>query len=269
MYQISINNDFSSWRLAARTLLSDGVKPHEILWTGVEQNSLFSPFNQGKAPASSSGVPQSFISLAEAVSCHTDPSRWGLLYTLLFRLVNESRDLFHIESDPDVRQARLMEKAVNRDVHKFHAFVRFRRLEFEGEEIFTAWHEPQHYTVERAAPFFMRRFGEMRFSILTPNGCAHWNKKELLFSELVDRSKAPKPDELEEYWLLYYRSIFNPFRLKVGTMKKELPVRHWATLPEAVLIPELVRQATEPASFSVPNKQLSPRSNLTRRPRGR
>jgi hypothetical protein len=26
-------------------------------------------------------------------------------------------------------------------------------------------------------------------------------------------------------------------------MKRELPVRHWATLPEAVLIPELVREA--------------------------
>jgi hypothetical protein len=26
-------------------------------------------------------------------------------------------------------------------------------------------------------------------------------------------------------------------------MKKELPVRHWQTLPEAVLIPELIREA--------------------------
>jgi hypothetical protein len=28
-------------------------------------------------------------------------------------------------------------------------------------------------------------------------------------------------------------------------MKKELPLRHWRTLPEAVLIPELIRRAKE------------------------
>ena len=55
------------------------------------------------------------------------------------------------------------------------------------------------------------------------------------------RDLAPTGDETEEFWLLYYRSIFNPFRLKVNAMKKELPVRHWRTLPEAALIPELIR----------------------------
>lgn len=47
----------------------------------------------------------------------------------------------------------------------------------------------------------------------------------------------------QDYWLTYYRSIFNPLRLKVKAMKKELPVRHWATLPEAALIPDLIREA--------------------------
>jgi DNA polymerase len=94
-------------------------------------------------------------------------------------------------------------------------------------------------------PFFARRFGSMNFSILTPRGCAHWDRKRLTFSEGVDRTLAPAADDAEDFWLIYYRSIFNPFRLKLNTMKRELPVRHWPTLPEAVLIPELVRNAAK------------------------
>ena len=242
MIQVAINNDFASWRGAARALLADRIKPGDVLWTDRGQNGLFVSRSESAEKATPL-IPKTFLDLAEAVACHSDPSKWGLLYSLLFRVAKDNKHLLEIESDPEVRQARLMEKAVNRDVHKFHAFVRFRRLEIDDLEIFTAWYEPQHFTVERAAPFFMRRFGEMQFSILTPHGCVHWNKKDLVFSEAVDRSKAPKADEMEDFWLLYYRSIFNPFRLKVKTMKKELPIRHWATLPEAILIPELVRQA--------------------------
>jgi DNA polymerase len=61
----------------------------------------------------------------------------------------------------------------------------------------------------------------------------------------VSRAAAPKQDAAEDLWLVYYQSIFNPFRLKIKAMKKELPVRHWRTLPEAALIPELVRKAKE------------------------
>ncbi len=267
MIQISVENDFSAWRSAARSLLSEGVRPDEAFWTGVCQNPLFTS-RANKAPGDVSLVPKSFLDLAEAVACHADQTRWGLLYSLLYRLVYESKHLLEVESDAEVLKARLMEKAVNRDVHKFHAFVRFRRLEIEGDEVFIAGHEPQHYTVERAAPFFMRRFGNMRFSILTPQGCAHWNKKVLVFSAPVDKGRAPKDDEMEEYWLLYYRSIFDPLRLKVKTMKKELPVRHWATLPEAVLIPEMVRQAGHQIPFATSNRLPSPRSSPSAHQRG-
>lgn len=85
----------------------------------------------------------------------------------------------------------------------------------------------------------------MRFSILTPQICAHWDLENLTFSAGVSRAAAPTQDDTEDFWLVYYQSIFNPFRLKIKAMKKELPVRHWRTLPEAVLIPELIRKAKQ------------------------
>ena len=244
MIHAAVENDFSRWRNVARTLLARDVPPGEVVWSGAEQGGLLEDVGDVKTDRDFR-VPKEFVKMAEAVSCYDANDKWPRLYRILFRLKHESRDLLMIETDEDVRAARTMEKAVKRDVHKFHAFVRFRLVEIDDEEVYIAWHEPQHWTVERATPFFARRFGSMRFSILTPKGCAHWDKQMLTFSPPALRSNAPGEDRTEEFWLTYYRSIFNPFRLKVNAMKKELPVRHWPTLPEAVLIPELIRQAAD------------------------
>lgn len=242
---VAIENDFTSWRTAARKLLQRNVLPDEILWTSNEQNFLFANGTEEIEDKNREiyKVSADFLQLAEAVACFDDANRWSLLYRLLYRLIHENKNLLCIESDEDVRQARLMEKAVGRDVHKFHAFVRFRRIETRSGEIFIAWHVPAHFTVARATPFFARRFGAMCFSILTPKGCAHWNLENLSFSEGVTKEFAPQFDETEEFWLAYYQAIFNPFRLKIKAMKAELPVRHWRTLPEAVLIPKLISDA--------------------------
>lgn len=245
MIQVSIENSFASWRAAARKLLQNNCAPEQILWTHDAQTALFEFDSSAKNNEQIYKVPPDFLPLAEAAACFDDASRWSLLYRLLFRLTRENRNLLYIESDDDVRRVLLMAKAVARDVHKFHAFVRFRRAEFCGEEIFVAWHEPQHFTVKRAAPFFARRFGAMRFSILTPKGCAHWDLENLTFSPVASRNNLPHEDETTDFWLAYYKSIFNPFRLKVKAMKAELPIRHWRTLPEAALIPEMIREAKE------------------------
>ena len=245
MIQVLIENNFASWRDAARICLQREIAPDEILWNCGQPNNLFESNFTGEAVEKVFKVSPDFLPLAEAVVCFDDAEKFSLLYRLLFRLVHENKNLLHIESDDDVRRARLMEKAVYRDVHKFHAFVRFRRIEIFEEEIFVAWHEPHHLTVERSTPFFVRRFGAMRFSILTPRRCAHWDLHNLTFSEGVSKEIAPKRDAAEDFWLVYYESIFNPFRLKIKAMKKELPVRHWRTLPEAALIPGLIRRAKE------------------------
>jgi len=240
---VNIDNTFESWRFAARDLLSKRIAPDGVIWTAGAQGRLFESPETTKDLKPTLSVPKQFLRLAKFVACYNDAERWPLLYRLLYRLVFEERHLLEIESDGDVRDVNAMAKAVRRDIHKFHAFVRFRRIDCDGEEIYGAWHEPQHFCVELATPFFERRFGEMKFSIFTPKGCAHWDRKNLAFSPPADKTKAPAADEMEDFWLLYYRSIYNPFRLKINAMKREFPVRHWRTLPEAVLIPELIREA--------------------------
>ena len=243
MISVSVANGWEDWRRCSRRLIGAKISPDEVLWSGDNVPSIFK-LQELPQTATEFLVPREFLNLAEAVACFDDPGRWALLYRLLYRIVFEDRRLLEIASDDDAAAAVRMQKAVNRDVHKFHAFVRFRHAVVDGCELFLAWHEPHHFTVERAAPFFARRFGSMCFSIFTPKGCAHWDLRELSFSPPALRSQVPDEDGTEKFWLEYYRSIFNPFRLKVRAMKSELPVRHWRTLPEAVLIPGLIADAS-------------------------
>jgi DNA polymerase len=134
-------------------------------------------------------------------------------------------------------------KAVGRDIHKMHAFVRFRLVgtdEATGREQFVAWFEPEYRIVRLAAPFFQKRFAGMDWAILTPHECVRWDGTALHFTPGVPRSAAPDEDALDDLWRTYFRSIFNPARLNVKAMQAEMPKRYWKNLPEAELIPELI-----------------------------
>jgi DNA polymerase len=141
-------------------------------------------------------------------------------------------------------EVRQLARDVDKASHKMKAFVRFREVACEdGGAAYVAWFDPAHRVLELTAPFFVDRFANMRFSILTPDACAHWDTQALVIGPGADRDQAPAADELEEVWRTYYRSIFNPARLNVPAMKKEMPVRYWRNLPEAALIPELIAAA--------------------------
>jgi DNA polymerase len=246
MKRITIDPTFEGWRAAARGLLAAGADPRDVLWEGADEaQSALGLVDEAPpvVPAAQARVPRAFMELADAAACHSDPERWAVLYRVLWRLTHGEPRLMEVAMDPDVHRILRMEKAVRRDVHKTKAFVRFRAVATEDGEHFVAWFEPEHPTLERAAPFFAERFASMKWSILTPRRCAHWDGGQLWFSEGVPRSAAPSEDALEGLWRTYYASIFNPARLKPRAMRAEMPIRYWRNLPEAELILPLTRDA--------------------------
>ena len=195
-------------------------------------------------PSTSHRVPREFVDVAGRVACHRDPQRWALLYRILFRLTHGEGHLLKVAVDPDVHLFTAMDKAVRRDVHKMRAFVRFRIVTAEDAETwYVAWFEPEHHIVELNATFFRDRFASMRWSILTPDRCVHWDGSTLHFTPGLTRDMAPSEDAIEPLWRQYYANIFNPARVKTHAMQKEMPKRYWKNLPEAGLIPDLLRQA--------------------------
>ena len=232
--------DLKTWRDAARALLVEGVRPERVLWT--DGDALFGG-EVIREDGSGFEVSKKFLETAREVACHRDGEKWGLLYRVLWRLTHGEKELLEVEVDDDVRRLMLMAKTVHRDVHKMHAFVRFRRVENDAGEHYVAWHRPDHLIVRRASSFFLSRFGVMRWTILTPDESVSWDGNELKFGNGVPRREAPAGDELEDLWKAYYAATFNPARVKLKQMRKEMPVRHWATLPETAVIDELLKDA--------------------------
>jgi uracil-DNA glycosylase len=91
----------------------------------------------------------------------------------------------------------------------------------------------------------------MKWSILTPERCAHWDLRDLRFMPGVARSAARSADDLEDLRRTYYANIFNPARLNTRAMQAELPKAYWNNLPEAELIDTLRRNATTRAGRMV------------------
>jgi uracil-DNA glycosylase len=253
--------DFGGWRNAARALALADVKPADTIWSvkGAEDELFAEPAQPLPPPASQETfhVHASFVELAAAAILHRDRERFALLYRLLWRLRSHPR-LLHMATDPDVARLAAMAKAVRRDEHKMHAFVRFREVGRERDARYIAWFEPEHHIVELAAPFFARRFADMPWSILTPDLCAHWDGLAVAFTPGVSRAEAPTEDRLEELWRRYYVSIFNPARLKVKAMQTEMPKKYWRNLPEASAIKPLIAGAGRRADAMIANEPTEP-----------
>ena len=243
MHSVPFEPTFDSWRIHARQLLASHAKPEDVLWSPSShpQPALFASVGDSEPSPKSAAprVPKAFLEIARLAACHRDSSRWDLLYRVLYRLTHGEPELLAVECEPDIVTLLRFHHQVHHDMHKMRAFVRFRKA---GDD-YIAWHRPDHHIVEINAPFFVRRFGSMPFAILTPDRSAYWDLELLRFGPGVPRPEAPPEDALEELWLAYYASIFNPARVKVKAMKTEMPVRHWPTLPETALIPGLLAQA--------------------------
>jgi len=247
--QISFFPTFERWQNVARGAVQQGLAPMEISWEEIGEDQpglqLFDEAEPvvSQMPSGEIRVPKRYLPLARLVALHRDPSRWALLYRLLWRLTHGAPHLLEIAVDSDVAQAAAFEKSVRHDIHKMRAFVRFREVSLGDEPWFVAWFEPEHHIVEHNAPFFADRFASMRWSILTPERCAHWDGRALSFTPAVPRSEAPRNDKVEDLWRTYYANIFNPARVKVHAMQAEMPKKYWRNLPEATLIPSLLRDA--------------------------
>ena len=212
-------------------------------------------------------VPRTYVALAESVALHSDPDRYALLYTLLWRLQHEPA-LRGDPLDPQWMQADRMARAVHRDQHKMKAFVRFRPVERGTAEapLHVAWFEPDHHIVASVAPFFARRFAQMHWSVLTPQLSVSWDGQRLRYGPGVERAAAPGADAGEALWLTYYEHIFNPARLKLAMMRKEMPRRYWKNLPEAALIQPLAALAHERSGAMIEREAREPARVVRRLP---
>jgi DNA polymerase len=111
---VEIEPTFESWQAAARSLIRSGIAPGAVTWreSAPQPELPVALPPTGESPTAAPAavrVPRQFIELGRLVARGPDPARWHLLYALLWRLVNERRDLLQETGDPQV--ARFLELA--------------------------------------------------------------------------------------------------------------------------------------------------------------
>jgi probable DNA metabolism protein len=216
--RLSGETDLAGFRAEARNLLAHQVPPESVAWSvqPLQAGELLAvplapaasrPRNMPKAAGAL--VPASFLRLCESVALHRDPSRFALMYRLLWRLVHEPR----LRTDPidaDMVQAQHMAHAVRRDMHKMKANLRLLAVAppDEAKPLQLAWYEPSHHIVEAMAPWFARRLGAVRWAILTPERCVCCDSERLFYGPGCEAAKLPQVDEEAQRWLAGYRSVF-------------------------------------------------------------
>jgi len=247
---------FEDWRAAARPMLAAGMKADGINWETAP------PPPAAPAIPAEVRLPRALMRLLENLSCFRHPGRWELMYRLAYRIHFENPRLLEDAADPDVANALSMDRAIRRDCHKMHAFVRFREIDDGGGAAYFAWFEPAHEILRKGADFFVQRFPNMCWTIATPDGTAVWDRTSLRFLDSPREGKSGT-DAFDELWRTYYRSICNTARINPAAMQREMPQRYWRNLPEAAEIGALIRGGA--ADFASRHRESDEtRNSLTR-----
>jgi probable DNA metabolism protein len=161
-------------------------------------------------------IPRSLMDMLQSAACCRVPDRWAFLYRVIWRWQQGEHD---VQSPADEDGARLnaMVKAVRREEHDMHAYIRFRERPAEaGAAALRRLVRAAHDVLPQVAEHFVSRMGKVSWMIATPEASVLWDGQTLHNTgPLVKNS-----DDLEEWkrrgealWLTYYRSMFNPARL--------------------------------------------------------
>ena len=177
MPQIALNNetDWEGWRHAARRLVLAGIRPADVTWTvGGDTQPLpevSGTFNLSRA----------LVLLASAAFQARQADRFGLLYSLVWRAHAGEKLLEDGDADPDVALARRLALLVRADAHRMRTNMRFLPMPEADATRFLGWFAPDHFVLPANAQLIARRFPDQRFSVVTPDGAAHWDGAALRF----------------------------------------------------------------------------------------
>jgi probable DNA metabolism protein len=188
---LSSETDWDGWRQATRALVQAGAEPETLTWS---VGSETSPLPEASGTFH---VPRALVSLASLAIQARDPERFGLLYSLVWR-VNAGEKLLEDDTDPDQTLVRRMALSVRADAHRMRTNMRFLPVPDDGGARYLGWFEPAHFVLPANAQLLTRRFPSHLFSIVTPDGAAHRDRSSLLFGSGLRH--AVDDEALQAWW---------------------------------------------------------------------
>jgi probable DNA metabolism protein len=202
--------DWYGWRSATRALVLAGIAPDQVQWT--IRTHPHDGTNELPDGTGGFNVPRALVALGALAFQARDRGRFDLLYRLVWR-ANAGEKVLELSDDADLLALQRLAYAVRAEAHRMRTMIRFTEVEGEAGHCFLGWYGPAHYVLEANAQLMTRRFPNLAFSILTPDGGAHWNTAELRFGE-----GAPvfaDDDALTRWWHAHHARLWREAR--VGT----------------------------------------------------
>ncbi len=221
--------DWAGWRSATRALILAGVEPDEVRWSVRAHDGEQDTLPEGSGSFS---ISRALVSLAALAIQARDPERFDLLYRLVWR-ANAGERVLANTTDAAVRRAQGLALAVRAEAHRMRTLLRYLPVQEGDRTHYVGWYEPAHYVLEANAQLIARRFSELTFSILTPDGAAHWDGAALRFSAGVGHAAVPDDAALQTWWHTHHAGLLRGAR--VGT-----------TIPEAEELDEAPRSPDRP-----------------------
>ena len=235
---LASETDWDGWRRAARALALSHVSPDQVTW------SVGGPARPLPDGTGSFNVPRALVALASIAFQARDQDRFALLYSLVWRACAGEKVLEQ-EDDPDLRHARELALAVRRDAHRMRTHLRFMAVPDADGERFLGWYAPAHYVLEANAQLISRRFPALRFSIITPDASAHWDRHALRFG--TGLRHVEDDDTLLAWWDAHHAAVLRD--TQVGTSVPEAEALDEAPRPpdHPPLGPVVLTERAEPA----------------------
>jgi len=200
--------DWDGWRKATRSLVLADIPPQEVRWGVRSHDEEGDPLREEQG---SFGVSKALVSLASLAIQARETSRFELLYRLVWR-ANAGERVLELDADEDVRRARGLAFAVRAEAHRMRTMVRFLPVQGADPRLL-GWYEPAHFVLEANAQLIARRFAKLVFSIMTPEGGAHWDGKELRFSPGVERNIVRDDAGLRSWWRMHHAQLLQDARV--------------------------------------------------------
>jgi DNA polymerase len=110
--------------------------------------------------------------------------------------------------------------------------IRFLAVPEDRATRFLGWYEPAHFVLPANAQLIVRRFPDLAWSIVTPDGAAHWDRSALLFGSGL---RHVEDDEALQAWWENHRDMV----LDQATAE--------VSVPEAEALDEVPRPPDRPA----------------------
>jgi uracil-DNA glycosylase family 4 len=159
----------AEFRDVARQCLAANVAPEAVTFVDSGEPSLLPPLPKAP-PAAPITVPRSFAGLLGDAMCHRAADRFALLYQVLWCIAHGERQLANRVADPAIARLNDYAHNVRRDIHKMHAFVRFRERVVEGKALRRLVRAAAFYPQARCA--VLRR--PARESVYVTNAVKHF-----------------------------------------------------------------------------------------------